>query len=70
MRSLDEINPSALRMAKTLWSFGHSECNWVNSLTTKELMAKFSSANFQKLLSPRYIILRLQRLEGKQCRSR
>ena len=23
------LNPIALRMAKTLWSFGHSECNWV-----------------------------------------
>ena len=21
------LNPIALRMAKTLWSFGHSECN-------------------------------------------
>ena len=24
------FNPIALRMAKTLWSFGHSECNRVN----------------------------------------
>ena len=24
------LNPIALRMAKTLWSFGHSECNRVN----------------------------------------
>ena len=23
-------NPSALRMAKTVWSFGYSECNRVN----------------------------------------
>ena len=23
------LNPIALRMAKTLWSFGHSECNMV-----------------------------------------
>ena len=23
------INPVALQMAKTLWSFGHSECNRV-----------------------------------------
>ena len=23
------FNPVALRMAKTLWSFGHSECNRV-----------------------------------------
>ena len=26
------INPVALRMAKTLWSFGHSDCNRVNGL--------------------------------------
>ena len=32
---------------------------------------KFMSANFQKMLSQSYyIILRIQRLEGKQCRSR
>ena len=34
------------------------------SLTTKKQMTKLSSANFQKKLSPRYIILRIQRLEG------
>ena len=37
-----------------------------NSFTTKKHMSKFSSANFQKLLSPSYIVLRNQRLEGKQ----
>ena len=26
---LHEIDPIALKMAKTLWSFGHSECNRV-----------------------------------------
>ena len=31
---------------------------------------KFSSANFQKMLRPSYIILRIQRRVGKQCRSR
>ena len=43
-----------------------------NSLTTctQNQLAKFSSANFQKMLSPSYIILRIQRLDGKQCRSR
>ena len=25
----DNVNPVALRTAKTLWSFGHSECNKV-----------------------------------------
>ena len=43
---------------------------WVNSLTTRKQTTKFSSANFQKILSPRYIILRIQILEGKQCISR
>ena len=43
----------------------------VNSLTTKKQATKFSSANFQKMLSPSYIILRIQiPIEGKQCRSR
>ena len=41
-----------------------------NSLTTEKQTTKFSSANFQKMLSPCYIILRIQKLEGKQCRSR
>ena len=41
--------------------------NYFNSLTTKGQMTKFSSANFQKMLSSSYITLRIQRLEGKQC---
>ena len=41
-----------------------------NSFTTKKQTTKFSSANFQKMLSPSYIILRIKKLEGKQCRSR
>ena len=47
-----------------------SEPNILNSLTTEKQTTNFSSANFQKMLSPSYIILRIQRLEGKQCRSR
>ena len=35
------------------------------TLTTKMQTTKFSSANFQNILSPSYIILRIQRLE--QC---
>ena len=42
----------------------------INSLTTKKQTTKYSSANFQKTLSPSCIILRIQRLESKQCRSR
>ena len=37
----------------------------LNSLTTEKQTIKFSSANFQKMLSPSYIILRTQRLQGK-----
>ena len=42
----------------------------VNSLTTKKQTTKFLSANFQKMISLSYIKLRIQRLEGNQCRSR
>ena len=42
----------------------------INFLTTKQRKTKFSPANFQKMLSPSYVILRIQRLQGKQCRSR
>ena len=38
------------------------------TLPTKQQTTKFSSANFPKMLSQSYIILR--RLDGKQCRSR
>ena len=41
-----------------------------NSLTTKKQTTKFSSANFQKMLSPSYTILRTETLRGQQCRSR
>ena len=41
-----------------------------NSLTTKKQTTKFSSANFQKMLSPSYIILRIQKLAGTHYRSR
>ena len=41
-----------------------------DSLTTKKQKTKFMSANFPKILSPSYTILRIQRLEGKQGRSR
>ena len=33
------VNPIALRMAKTLWSFGHSECNRVK---VKKVMVSIS----------------------------
>ena len=44
--------------------------DFINSLTIKKQTTKFSSANVQIMLSPSYIILRIQRLEGKQYRSR
>ena len=36
-----------------------------NSLTTRKQLTKFSSANFQKMLCPRYTILKIQRLESQ-----
>ena len=47
----------------------HCILNHINSLTTEKQTTKVSSANFQKNLNPSYTILRIQRLEGKQCRS-
>ena len=41
-----------------------------NSFTTKKQGTNFLSANFQKMLSPSYMILRIQRLQGKQCGSK
>ena len=38
--------------------------SFINSLTTKMQMTEFSSAKFQKMLSPSYIILRIERLEN------
>ena len=38
--------------------------------SAKKQMTKFTSANFQKMLSLSHIILKIQRLEGKQCSSR
>ena len=41
----------------------------LNSLTIKKQTTKFTSANFQKMLISSCNILRIQRLEGKQCSS-
>ena len=40
------LNPTALRTAKTLWSFGHSECNRVKNCISKENLKE----NFQTLI--------------------
>ena len=42
----------------------------LNSFTTKQQTTKFSSANFQKMYSPRYIILRTERLEISELQIR
>ena len=42
----------------------------IPSYFTKKRMTKFSAANFHKMFCPSYIILRIQRQKGKQCRSR
>ena len=36
----DKVNPIALITAKTVWSFGHSDCNSVNNIETRD---KFKS---------------------------
>ena len=41
-----------------------------NYLSAKKQMTKFTSVNFQKMSGPSCIILIIQRLEGKSCRSR
>ena len=48
----------------------NKKCLFVTCLITKKQTTKYSSANFQKMVSPSFIILRIQRLEDKQCRSR
>ena len=52
-----------------LWCCSLRLCSYFNSLSTKKQRIKFLFANFQKMLSPSYILLRNQILEGKQCRS-
>ena len=47
-----------------LWSDHPPLIEATDSLTSKKQTTKFSSANFQKMFSPSYIILRFQRLEG------
>ena len=42
----------------------------IKSLSIKRQTTKFTSANFQKKSFPSYYILRIRRLEGKQCTSR
>ena len=48
------LRPADL-LHNTLWAFVRS-----NMLTTKKQTTKFSSVNFQKMLNPSYIILRIQ----------
>ena len=44
-----EFNPNALRMAKTQWSFGHSECNRVKKMKHYSLsIYKFQSSSEMK----------------------
>ena len=50
-------------------TFRHTQLS-TKHVTTEKQTTKFSSANFQKMLSPSYIIFRIQRMEGKQSRSR
>ena len=50
-----------------IWECWFRSRDPLNSLTTEKQTTKFSSAIFQKMLRPSNIILRIQRLEGKQC---
>ena len=53
----------------TRYELPHLDLCWLVNVTffsiapTKKQTTKFSSANYQKMLSPSYIILRIQRLE-------
>ena len=38
LEEISGVNPIALRMAKTLWSFGHSECNRVKTNLMLDLL--------------------------------
>ena len=43
------LNPIALRVAKTLWSFGHSECNGViENVSPKEELILLSEADLHR----------------------
>ena len=41
--TLKNVNPFALRTAKTLWSFGHSECNKFKVMIIVDLEQKQKS---------------------------
>ena len=51
------FNPFALRMAKTLWSFGRSECNRGKFMSVKLMKIKKFYTSCMKL--------RIQRLDGQ-----
>ena len=71
--SVSEVNGYTSRGSNSfIFSFAYicKRQSKLNSLTTQKQTTKFLSANFQKNLSPSYIISRIQRLEGKLCRSR
>ena len=68
-RSLLQAILNAIRLQPEKFTSGNSECKRVNSLPTEKQTTKFSSANFKKISNASYTILRIQRLEGKQCRS-
>ena len=45
-KNLTYINPIALRMAKTLWSFGRSECNMVKFPKLKQEEINTANGHF------------------------
>ena len=59
MQVICTFNPIALRMAKTLWSFGRSECNRMKSLKLYGYTSRGSNSvisTFDSILNP--IVLR------------
>ena len=70
--NLDTVTPVAPKQPTRMTITDAVEINGENSLTSKKQTTKFSPPNFQKMLhvSPSNSILRIQRLEGKQCISR
>ena len=66
------VNPVALGMAKTLWSFGHSECNRIkgkNLVLAREVKVKMTELLPLKVTIYLYSILSLYKVNFTQTSS-
>ena len=68
------FNPIALKLAKTLWSFGHSECNRVKSdrkvpekKKKKKKQSRFPRSDIQKKNAKNVAYLRLPNAVMRIC---